>query len=91
MLIYILHKDKIYDFSLPAQVEGKLIITDYDDFNSKRNLVNVEAKNNKWFIYENNNVKISYNGKKVEAISLEPYSTYSLNILGIETVLLCFT
>jgi len=76
MLLYIIHLDKIYDFHLSNDISGKYILTDFDQLGVKRNLVNIEAINNKWYMFENNNVKIKKNGQKHESIALEPYNFY---------------
>ena len=88
MLVYIMHKDKINVFRTPEEVSGKYLISDYDSFNSKRNLVNVEGKDGKWFIYDNENVKITYNNQPCSSIELVLYNFYQLTVLGSETILL---
>ena len=87
MLVYIIHKDKINIFRIPEEVSGKYQIFDYDSFNNKRNLVNVEAKDNKWYIYDNENVKISYNNQQYPNIELVLYNFYQLTVLGKESIL----
>ena len=88
MLIYIIHTDKIYDYRLSNNISGKYILTDYDQYGVKRNLVNIEAKDNKWFIYQNRNVKIYYKNQKYDSISLELNTFYKLTILGAEDILI---
>ena len=61
MLIYIIHADKYYSFSLPDEVSGNYVISDYDENGFSRNLVNVVAKDNKWVMNSNENVRIISN------------------------------
>ena len=88
MLIYIIHNDEIYDFRLSNKVFGKFVMTDYDRFGIKRNLVNIEARDGNWYMFENEEVKISYNGKNLSNISLVPHHFYILTIRGTEQVVL---
>ena len=53
MLIYILHSDRIYTFRLPKEVSGNYILTDYDSDGHIRNLTNISAIDNKWYINSN--------------------------------------
>ena len=88
MLVYIMHKDKINVFRTPEEVSGKYLISDYDSFNNKRNLINVEGKDGKWFIFDNENVKITYNNQQCSSIELVLYNFYLLTVLGSENILL---
>ena len=88
ILIYIIHSDKIYDFRLPNNISGKYILTDYDQYGTKRNLVNIEATNDKWFIYQNKNVRIDYKNQKYDSISLEYQNFYKLTLLEKEEILI---
>ena len=88
MLIYIIHFDKIFEFRLSSTVSGKYILTDYDEFGLKRNLVNIEAKDGKYYMYQNKNVTIKYNEEQYDSIPLSLYNFYSLTILGKENVLI---
>lgn len=88
MLVYIVHNDKINVFRLSDEVSGKYLISDIDRFNNKRNLVNVAAQNGKWYIYDNENVKITYNNQQCSSIELALYNTYQLTVLGSELITL---
>ena len=87
LLVYILHNERIDLFRLPSNVTGKYIISDFDEFNNKRNLVNVEGKDNKWYIYNNENVKITYNDQLCDSIELCLYNFYKLTVLGSENII----
>ena len=86
MLVYIIHQDKIIPFRISNEIDGKYLLADIDRYNNKRNLVNVEVIDKKVYIHDNNNVKISYNGKKVSSIELCLGNFYSLNVLENENV-----
>ncbi len=88
MLIYIMHNDKIDIFRLSKEAVGKYLISDVDKYNNKRNLLNVEGRNGKWFIFGNENVKITYNNQYCSSIELLLYTFYQLTVMGSETILL---
>lgn len=83
-----MHNDKIDVFRLSKEVVGKYLISDVDKYNNKRNLVNVEGRNGKWFIFGNENVKITYNNQYCSSIELLLYTFYQLTVMGSETILL---
>ena len=88
MLIYILHSDRIYTFRLPKEVSGSYILTDYDSDGHVRNLTNISAIDNKWYINSNDDIKINYNGKQYEQIQLIEYNFYNINLYKNENILL---
>lgn len=88
MLIYILHSDRIYTFRLPREVSGSYILTDYDSDGHIRNLTNIQAVDNKWYINSNDDISINYNGKIVDKIQLVEYNFYSLNLFKRENIIL---
>ena len=86
MLIYIMHMDKIYIERLLYNGTEKYIISDFDNYNNKRTLVNTELRKGKWWIFDNENVKIEYNGRRVSNIELDAYNFYQLIILETERI-----
>ncbi len=78
MLIYLMHVDKIYTFKLPKKIQGNYVLSDYDSQGNKRSLVNVDAKDGKWYVSSNIDVKIQYNQKMVTSIELILYNFYQL-------------
>lgn len=86
MLIYIIHQDIIYKYRLPIIVSGKYILSDFDDGKNTRNLVNIEANNNKWYLISTANTKIFYNSNEVNTIELAPNTGYQLTYLGSEVI-----
>ena len=50
MRIALLKNNKIYNTDLPLKINGSFWIEDRDINNLKRNLLNIEAKDGKWYI-----------------------------------------
>ena len=50
MIIRLIKKSKIYNFTLPKKVSGSYWVTDDDKYGNVRNLINVEAENGVWKI-----------------------------------------
>ncbi len=88
MIIYIIHSDQIYTFKLSVKAEGKYILYDYDSNGNRRNLTSIEAVNNKWYIYENENIKINYNSQQVKSVELAFYNFYQLIVYSTDSVFL---
>lgn len=88
MIVYIMHNDRIYIYKLPKTVEGKYLIYDYDSNGNHRNLVNIEAKDNSWIMYDNENVKIIYNNNEVKQSKLQIYNFYQLKVFETEHLIL---
>lgn len=86
MLIYIIHQDIIYKYRLPNKVSGKYILSDFDSARNTRNLVNIEANNDKWYLISNANTKIYYDSNEVQTIELTPDTDYQLSYLGSEII-----
>ena len=57
MKLLLLEKNRIIKTNLPKSIEGNYWITN----ESKKNLVNVEASDNKWILKSNRDVKLSLN------------------------------
>ena len=88
MLIYFIKQDKINTFCLPKKVEGDYILFDYDSNGYKRSLVSVEAKEGIWYIKQNDEVKIKYNGSYAPTINLTNYAFYQLIVYGTENIVM---
>ena len=88
MYIYIIHEDIIYDMKLSNTESGQYILTDYDHFGNKRNLVNIDVQDGTWNMYANNVVSIIYNNQPVNSIKLDVNSFYSLTVHGTENIIL---
>ncbi len=78
MKIYILQRFRMYTFLLPKVISGNYIITDYNERNEKRSLLNVEEENGKWVMKSNNDIQIIENGKVIERVELQIYRFYQI-------------
>ena len=56
--ISLIKNKEIINFQLPITIQGNYWITDIDLNNQERNLVNIEAKDDKWILNSNFETKI---------------------------------
>ena len=80
MIVRLIKKKKIYNFSLPSEISGNYWITDDDYFGNVRNLINVEEYNGEWKIKSDFETKIMSGDQEVESAILKDYSLYFLKI-----------
>ena len=80
MIVRLIKKKKIYNFSLPSEISGNYWITDNDYFGNVRNLINVEECNGEWKIKSDFETKIMSGDQEVESAILKDYSLYFLKI-----------
>lgn len=82
MLITLIKKDKILNFTLPMEIRGNYWIKDKDANGKERNLINVEATDNSWILKSNLETQIFFNGKYCEKITAVIGNFYSLNVFN---------
>ncbi|MBR3210797.1 MAG: type VII secretion protein EssC [Bacilli bacterium] len=80
MIVRLIKKKKIYNFTLPTKISGNYWITDNDYLGNVRNLINVEEDNGKWKIKSDFETKIMSGEQEVESAYLKDYSLYFLKI-----------
>lgn len=80
MRVSLIKNGKIYNTNLPIKVNGSYWIEDKDKNNFKRNLINIEAKNGKWYLKSNFDVKIMWNGSSYESIILDNFQIIELQV-----------
>ena len=80
MIIRLIKKSKIYNFSLPSKISGNYWIKDDDKYGNSRNLINVEAENGVWKIKSDFETKIMSGNQVVDSAYLKDYSMYFLKI-----------
>ena len=80
MIVRLIKKTKIYNFTLPTKVSGNYWITDNDYLGNVRNLINVEEYNGQWKIKSDFETKIMSGDKEVESAILKDYSLFFLKI-----------
>lgn len=76
MKIYLYLNDKIIKFNLPLQIIGSFSFDEFNDESTK--LINIEAKNNNWYLYATDDVKIISNGNSVNELPLVENEFYVL-------------
>ena len=76
MKIVLMKSEKLENFVLPKNIYGNYWIFDYDNDNKKRNLVNIEAIDNKWVLKSNFEVKVYVNNTLLESVILDEYCFY---------------
>ena len=80
MIVRLIKKTKIYNFTLPTKVSGNYWITDNDYLGNVRNLINVEEWNGQWKIKSDFETKIMSGDKEIESAILRDYSLFFLKI-----------
>ena len=80
MIVRLIKKSKIYNFTLPTKISGNYWITDNDYLGNTRNLINVEEYNGVWKIKSDFETKIMAGEKEVDSAILREYSLYFLKI-----------
>ena len=80
MIVRLIKRTKIYNFTLPSKISGNYWITDIDGLGNTRNLINVEEKDGLWYLKSNFETKIVINNKEIDATVLREYSLYFLRI-----------
>ena len=80
MIVRLIKKKKIYNFSLPTKIAGNYWITDNDYLGNTRNLINVEEYNGEWKIKSDFETKIMSGEKEVDSAILRDYCIYFLKI-----------
>lgn len=80
MIVRLIKKTKIYNFTLPNKISGNYWITDNDYLGNTRNLINVEESDGKWKIKSDFETKIMSGDRELESAFLSDYSIYFLKI-----------
>ena len=80
MIVRLIKKRKIYNFTLPTKISGNYWITDNDYLGNVRNLINVEEENGQWKIKSDFETKIMSGEIEVESAFLKDYCLYFLKI-----------
>ena len=80
MIVRLIKKTKIYNFTLPTKISGNYWITDNDYLGNNRNLINVEECDGKWKIKSDFETKIMSGEREIESAFLKEYNLYFLKI-----------
>lgn len=80
MIVRLIKRTKIYNFTLPTTISGTFWITDIDGLGNTKNLISIEAKNDIWYLKSNFEAKIVSNNKELDSIILKEYNLYFIRI-----------
>ncbi len=80
VIVRLIKKTKIFNFTLPKKISGNYWITDNDYLGNTRNLINVEESNGSWKIKSDFETKIIIGDQEVESAILKDYNLYFLKI-----------
>ena len=80
MIVRLIKKTKIYNFTLPTEISGNYWIVDNDYLGNTRNLINVEACEGQWKIKSDFETKIMSCDNEVASAILNEYNLYFLKI-----------
>ena len=78
MLIYIIKNERLETYTLPLDISGSYWITDLDENNQKRNLINMEESNNFWKLTCNYDFDLYVNGEIKEEVLVNIDTFYFL-------------
>jgi len=78
MRVSLIKNDKISDLILPNKIKGNYWITETDEQGNEKNLICIEAIDNKWRLVSNNEVSFVQNDAHIPFVDLELYKFYIL-------------
>ena len=91
MIVYVIHPKKLFSLTLPKNISGSYTLSDVDNNNKTRMLINIQEEKGKWVAYSNKHVKIWQEEKELEQVVLENYQYLLLKVRGIEGYLVMYT
>ena len=91
MIIYVIHHQQLFSMTLPLKISGSYTLTDIDNNNKERNLINISEQNGKWVAFSNKHVKIWHDKKAIDSIVLENYQYLLLQVKGEEEFLVMYS
>ncbi len=91
MIIYVIHQQRLFSMTLPLKVNGSYNLTDIDNNNKERILINITEEDGKWVAFSNKHVKIWRDKEAVDSIILENYQYLSLQIKGEDGFLILYS
>ena len=78
MKILLIKNGRIYHYSLPREVKDNFWITDIDSYDNLRNLINVEAENDRWVLTSNYETHIVDTQNMHDRVYLSEYQFYTI-------------
>ena len=91
MIVYVIDKSRLISFTLPLKVYGSYWVTDIDDDNQEKKIINIQEEDGKWVAFSNKSVSIVVDDKTVSKIVLEPYSFSLLKLKNQDGYLILYT
>ena len=76
MKVYLFLSDKLLNFTLPQEISGSFSFDENTDEDSK--LINIEARDNKWYLYATDDVSIIDNNVVVKEKEIQKNNFYFL-------------
>lgn len=80
MIVRLIKKTKMYNFTLPTKVAGNYWLTDDDRSGNNRNLINIEAEDGKWKIKSDFETKVMSGNQEIDSAYLVENNLYFLKI-----------
>lgn len=81
MIVTLIKKDRIFNITLPEKIKGRFWITDCDGTGKKRNLISVEAVDDKWVLKGSEAAFVfDVNKGVIDEVTLEEHYFYTIKI-----------
>ena len=80
MRVILFNGNRLTRLILPQKIEGSFWLT--DELNNNNNIVNIEAKNGKWILKENDEAKIIFGNSYTSEVELMPNYFYFIDYNG---------
>ncbi len=92
MVINYIRNNQMYSITLPEKVKGQFWIKNFEESANSKDLVSIEAKENKWIIKSNKKVVIlDSNNNYVESVILTDSSLFKMKFLNSEETMIVLT
>ena len=78
MKVILIKNGRLYNYTLPKEIKDNYWITDIDNFDNNRNLINVEADGDKWVLTSNYETHIVDVKNMIDRVFLQEYQFYTI-------------
>ena len=78
MKVLLIKNGRIYHYSLPKEIKDNFWITDIDSYDNLRNLINIEAENERWVLTSNYETHIVDTQNMHDRVYLSEYQFYTI-------------
>ena len=90
MIVYVIDKSRLISFTLPQKIYGSYWITDINDENEEKKIINIQEEDGKWVAYSNKSVSIINNNQSIAKTVLEAYNFFLLKLKNQEGYLILY-